>query len=55
MGVDGELKAIAMKALNTRANFAYSQKEVRTCAAGVAGHCCWRWAEVSLSAQVLAS
>lgn len=29
MGVDGELKEVAMKALNTRANFAYSQKEVQ--------------------------
>lgn len=29
VGVDGELKEIAMKALNTRANFAYSQKEVQ--------------------------
>ncbi|KAI7843074.1 hypothetical protein COHA_003245 [Chlorella ohadii] len=28
VGVDGELKDIAMKALNTRANFAYSQKEI---------------------------
>jgi hypothetical protein len=28
VGVDGELKDIAMRALNTRANFAYSQKEV---------------------------
>lgn len=54
MGVDGELKAIAMKALNTRANFAYSQKEVRTCAAvllvTVAGA-----GLKSLSAPVLAS
>ena len=28
VGVDGELKDIAMRALSTRANFAYSQKEV---------------------------
>ncbi|EFN60064.1 hypothetical protein CHLNCDRAFT_133340, partial [Chlorella variabilis] len=28
VGVDGELKDIAMRALSTRANFAYSQKEI---------------------------
>ena len=32
VGVDGELRDVALKALNTRANFAYSQKEVRRCA-----------------------
>jgi hypothetical protein len=28
VGVEGELKEVATRALNTRANFAYSQKEV---------------------------
>ena len=32
VGVEGELKEVAMQALNTRANFAYTQKEV--CAGG---------------------
>lgn len=29
VGVEGELKEVALRALNTRANFAYTQKEVR--------------------------
>ena len=28
VGVDGELRDVALRAINTRANFAYSQKEV---------------------------
>lgn len=39
VGVDGELKQVAMAALSTRANFAYTRSEVRL----GGGWCCCGW------------